>query len=390
MKISRRIMLCVKRKILIILLALVAVLSCSCGQKEQQLELPTYERITESQLEYGEIETGTVAGDYIYRSIGTGFLIKYHIPTGTAATVCQDPYCEHGQRSCPFWVIPQKLASIGNILYYAVKQEDRWHLRSYDGDSMQVKEIRTSNGVLGGLFSYNYYLYFTETYYTENEGQTKSTIYRWDTQTDAFDVIDCGHPYATIDSIVVGRIIWKVSDHLISTDLAGDDARAYTNILQREWGKYMFRWEVVWTASDYYYSEIYRKDLETNEEILIAENIEEFYMYGDKILYLYRSDSPRLVTTEAGTIVKDFYGGDVYIMNFDGSNKHLLCHVDDFYYFYTSYERNNEYVCGDWVGMHSQNSYLKENGSSMLDLTDMLFVNVVTEEYKLIKFNPYE
>ena len=113
-------------------------------------------------------------------------------------------------------------------------------------------------------------------------------------------------------------------------------------------------------------------------------------MYGDKILYLYRSDSPRLVTTEAGTIVKDYYGGDVYIMNFDGSNKHLLCHVDDFYYFYTSYERNNEYVCGDWVGMHSQNSYLKENGSSMLDLTDMLFVNVVTEEYKLIKFNPYE
>ena len=115
-----------------------------------------------------------------------------------------------------------------------------------------------------------------------------------------------------------------------------------------------------------------------------------FFFYGDKVLYFKYTDTPRYVTSDAGTQMKDKFGGNVYIMNSDGTNDHLLCHVDDFYFFGMSSDRNNEYVCGDWVGMHSQNSYLNEQGSSMLDLTDMLFVNVVTEEYKLIKFNPYE
>lgn len=374
-----------KRKLLIILLALLAILTCSCGQKEQLPELPTYEKITSSELEYGEIETGTVAGDYIFRTIA-GLLVKYHIPTGTAATVCQDPYCEHDQRSCPFRVGAWRLASIGNILYYAVEQEDQWHLRSYDGDSMQVKEIRTSNGVLGDLFSYNYYLYFTETYYTENEGQTKSTIYRWDTQSGAFDIIDCGHPYATIRKIAVGRIVWEQGEDYFSTDLDGGDERVYNQTYQREWGKYIFSWAV----QDNVMKQLYRTDLTTNEKVLIGEDIAFVYFYGDKVIYLKYLDSPRLVTSDTGKKLKDQYGGTVYIMNFDGSNNHPLCHVENFCFGGTSSSRNNEYVCGDWVGISSQNYYPDADGSERFCVTDMLFVNVVTEEYKLIKFNPYE
>ena len=376
-----------KKSLWLITLVALCILTCSCGQKEQQSELPTYERITESQLEYGEIETGTVAGDYIYRSIDD-VLVKYHIPTGTASTVCPDVFCDHNYGSCPFAVSSHNLASIGNILYYSLKIDDTFYLRSYHGDDMKYTEIRSVQGIINNLFTYNYYLYFTETIPTENEGQTKSTIYRWDTQSGAFDVIDCGHPYAKMDSIELGRIIWSQGNKVFSTDLNGEDERAYNQTYQREWGKYVYRWDYDYDKQEF--SRLFRKDLTTGEEILIGQNMYFFFFYGDKVLYFKYTDTPRYVTSDAGTQMKDKFGGNVYIMNSDGTNDHLLCHVDDFYFFGMSSDRNNEYVCGDWVGMHSQNSYLNEQGSSMLDLTDMLFVNVVTEEYKLIKFNPYE
>ena len=369
-----------KHKIWIILLALLAILSCSCGQKEQQLELPTYERITESQLEYGEIETGTVAGDYIY-SMNQLMLIKYHIPSGTATTVCQDPFCDHNIR-CPFNVSPSGYAAMGNVLYYAKEIDDRWCLRSYDGDSMQVEEIRVSDGVINRLFTYNYYLYFSESESSDG-GLINTVIYRWDTQSDAFDVIDCGYPYARIYAIEVGRIVWEQGDKYFSTDLSGEDEREYTPILQREWGQYVYRWERGSTN-------LYRKDLSTNQEIIVAQNIERSYFYGDKILYFKRTETPRTVSTEAGKEIIDEWGGNVYVVNSDGTDNHLLCHVEDFYYAGTSSRRNNEYVCGDWVGLISQNYYADEYGGIQLWLADMLIVNVVTGEYKLIKYNPYE
>lgn len=373
-----------KRKILIILLALVAVLSCSCGQKEQPPELPTYERITESQLEYGEIETGTVAGDYIY-SMNQLMLIKYHIPSGTATTVCQDPFCDHNIQ-CPFNVPDHWYAAIGNILYYSKKIDGQSHLRSYDGDSMQVEEIRVSDGVISRLFTYNYYLYFSESESSDG-GLINTVIYRWDTQSDAFDMIDCGYPYARIHKIEAGRIVWEQGNKYFSTDLNGEDEREYKNILQREWGQYVYRWEL---DSNGGIVGLYRKDLTTNQEILLEDSLDDFYFYGDIILYWKKTESPRVVTTKTGIQIKDEWGGNVYVMNSDGSNKHQICHVEDFYYGGLSTRRNNEYVCGDWVGLISQNYYADEYGGIQLWLADMLVVNVVTGEYKLIKFNPYE
>jgi len=74
-------------------------------------------------------------------------------------------------------------------------------------------------------------------------------------------------------------------------------------------------------------------------------------------------------------------------MNSDGSDAHLLCHVEEFCYGYM-----NPISCGDWVGIISQNYYPDENdwSGASLSFTDILMVNVVTDEYKLIKFNSYE
>ena len=376
-----------KRKFLLIALSLLCILLCSCEQKQPRPERPTFEKITSSELEYGEIETGTVAGDYVYRMIDARILVKYHIPTGTASFVCPDPFCNHNMgMDCPFKVAEHNLAAIGNILYYSVEVDEQWHLRSYDGDSMKTEELRTSNGVLNRLFSYNYYLYFSESKLVDGS-LINTVVYRWDTQNGETETIDCGYPYARIEKIEAGRIIWEKGDQYFSTDLDGEDEREYTPILQREWGRYVYRWTL---DSNGRIFNLYRKDLSTNQEIIVAQNIERCYFYGDKILYFKSAETPRRISTETGKDIIDEWNGNVYIMNSDGTENRLLCHVDDFYYAGTSSARNNEWVCGDWVGFQSQNYYLDTYGQAHYSLADTLFVNVITGEYKLIKFNHYE
>ena len=171
-----------KRRFFIMILALLALFTCSCEQEQQRPERPTYEKITSSELTGGEVETGTIPGDYIYRAIhvgNKGLLLKYHIPTGTATTVCQDPFCDHDAVTCPFSIGPSQMSAIGNMLYYVVRSEDddQMHLRSYNGDDMKIEELRASDGVIGNLFAYNYYLYFFEKLPTNVQEEFKTTVY---------------------------------------------------------------------------------------------------------------------------------------------------------------------------------------------------------------------
>ena len=379
-----------KRRFLIMILALLAILLCSCEKQLDRPMKPSYEKITSSELEYGEIETGTVAGEYIYRAIfisSKRLLMKYHIPTGTATTVCQDPFCTHESfAGCPFAARASQISSIGNMLYYIIEIDHQWHLRSYNGDSMQIEEIRTSEGVLTRIFRYDYYLYFTEILSTENEGETKTTIYRLDMQSGALEIIDCGHPFARMELIEVGRIVWVDDLKYYSTDLDGGDWRVYEQNYCREWGKYKLRW----TLGKWTYDKIYCKDLTTGEEVLIAEDVADFYVYGDKLLYVKFVENPKVWITVNGQDKKDLYGGDIYVVNLDGTDNKLLCHVENFIYSMPSPDRNNEFICGDWVGFISENYYEDENGYATLSNTDLLVVNVITGEYRLIKYNPFE
>ncbi len=373
-----------KRRFFIMILALLAIFACSCEkQPDRPMKPPKQpsETTTSSEPEYGEMETGNIGGDYIYASTNSK-LIKYHIPSGTATWVCQDPFCEHSL-NCQFKVPEFRYAAIGNILYYVTEIDGQYSLRSYDGDSMEIKELRTSNGVLSRLFSYNYYLYYSELEVTDGN-IIGAVIYRWDTQSGKTDVIDCDYPYATIDKIEAGRIIWEHGDEYFSTDLSGEDERDYSPILQREWGNYVYSWQL---APGGGMACLYRTNRSTGEKILIAQNVERCYFYADKILYHKKLDEPRYIKTEAGATIKDEFGGNVYIVNSDGTDNHLLCHVEDFYY-----GNMPSIACGDWVGIISMNYYPDEDswGGAALGLTDMLLVNVVTDEYKLIKFNPYE
>ena len=379
-----------KRKICLITLAISAILLCSCEKQPNRPMKPPYEKITSSELEYGDIETGTIPGDYIYRCFD-GLMLKYHIPTGTATPVCQDPFCPHERfgSSCPFAISSRLMTSIGNVLYYNLdssSSDGQHHLRSYDADSMKVEEIYTSNGLLSRIFSYNYYLYFMESLPTQVEGDFKVTFYRYETQSGALEVIDCGHPFARMKLVEAGRIVWEDDLKYYSTDLNGDDWRVYEQNYCREWGKYLVRW----TLGKRTYDKMYCKDLTTGEEVLIAEDVADFFVYGDKLLYVKFVENPKVWITVDGDDHKDFYGGDIYVVDLDGTDGKLLCHVDGFMYGGPSPDRNNEFICGDWVGFCSENYYDDEYGNHNLTFTDMLIVNVVTGEYRFIKYNPYE
>ena len=189
-------------------------------------------------------------------------------------------------------------------------------------------------------------------------------------------------------------IIWKEGNKYLSTDLDGDDTGVYTFNYGRQWGGYRYRWEVDENEDITIFTQtIYRKDPATKEEIVVAEHIGPSYFYGDKILYFMYEENPRVWAVMDGLDYTDRFGGNVYIMNMDGSDNRLLCHVDDCVIGMTSTSRNNEYNCGDWVGIDVENIYLRPNGPELTEeytSTDMLIVNVVTGEYKLIRYNPFE
>ncbi len=388
-----------KCKALLVFLAVLTVVICSCEKQPDRPMKPPKEKITESQLEVAGVETGTIPGDYIYRSINVGnkgLLLKYHIPTGTATTVCQDPFCDHDAITCPFSIGPSQMSAIGNMLYYVVRSEDdeQMHLRSYNGEDMKIEELRASDGVIGNLFAYNYYLYFFEKLPTNVEEEFKTTVYRLDTQSGALDVIDCGHPLAKIYTVQDNMIIWKEGNEYLSTDLDGDCVDVYEWNFCQQWGGYRYRWEVEYGAGNMTFTQtIYRKDPATKEEFVVAKDIGPNYFYGDKILYFMFEENPRVWAVMDGLDYIDRFGGNVYVMNMDGSDNRLLCHVDDCVIGGMSSSRNNEYNCGDWVGIAVENIYLRPTGTEQPETytdTDMLIVNVVTGEYKLIRYDPFE
>lgn len=375
-------------KLLTATLILSAIFLCSCEQAKPPRQ-PTYEKITSSEMDNGVIETGNIVGDYIYHITtfdSCTLLMKYHIPTGTASTVCQDPFCAHETMTCPFAITASSMASIGNMLYFSNRIDDQTHIRSYNGDDMKLEEIYVSNGVLSKLFTYNYYLYFTEKLPTNVEEEYKTTIYRLDTQSSALEVIDCGHPLATIEEVKDSKIIWKEGNKYFSTDLDGDCEDVYELNYCRQWGNYMYSWEF----ADGNYTKMTCKDLTTKEEILIfEEDIYSFFFYGDKILYFKPVENPEIWYSD---VVGDYYdtlGGNVYVMNLDGSDKRLLCHVEDCVIVGTSWYRNNEMCCGDWIGLYTDGNYESPTGP-VITGTDLLLVNIVTGEYKYVKYNPYE
>ena len=379
-----------KQKLLAFFLAVTVLFTCSCN-REKPDESST-DKITSSILAEGEIETGTIAGNYIFRYVEVGsqhLLLKYHIPSGTVTTVCQDPFCEH-ELKCPFAVGASRMAAVGDILYYVSEGENQSDILSYNGDDMKIEQVYTSIGVLANLFTYNYYLYFTDVQPGENTDYN-ATVYRLDTQTEDIIKIHSTSESERIFQIKDRKMIWRKSSSHYSTDLNGNN-RSDVTLENLPRGNYTYNIEDrsdVGQGPDKIKWDLYRKNISTGERTLVAKNIGPFYFYGDKIIYFTCYGKKYLIDTIDGIDQYDYYGGDVYVMNLDGSDNHLLCHADNCYIAGLSFHRNNELICGDWIGILATNFY-EEDGVKLNTDTDLLLVNVVTGEYKYAAYNPFE
>lgn len=120
------------------------------------------------------------------------------------------------------------------------------------------------------------------------------------------------------------------------------------------------------------------KTLQSDERKLIEDDISMYIYYENKIVYfkLVPPDEQKVVHVwEDGQIDKDFYGGNVYIMNPDGTDKHLLFHTDEFIIGMTS-NRRHPLISGDYFGILA--GYYTDDGF----FTDRVIIaNIKTGEF---------
>ena len=113
------------------------------------------------------------------------------------------------------------------------------------------------------------------------------------------------------------------------------------------------------------------------ERTLISDDIVPFVFYENKIVYfksLPYEQCKTMYTYEDGHKVLDYYGGDVYVMNPDGTDDHLLFHTDEFITGMTT-SKTHPHVTGDYFGIMIT-SINKDNFKE-----NLLIANINTGDY---------
>ena len=265
------------------------------------------------------------------------------------------------------------------MLYYSVREDEQWFLRSYNVDNMKISQIYTNERPISNIASYNNYLFYTVVQSKKDEIYSSIT-YRYDTKTK--EIVETHSPakYEIIDKIENGQILWRTQSDSYVTDLNGGNRKKINFKDGYQYGNYKYRSDYKQIGSTWTIKlDLYRKNIKTEEEKLIAEDIGLHVFYGDKIIYLKPLPEKILIGEIDWVTRYDYYGGNVYIMNLDGSDNRLLCHADN-----CCLSVPPMYFCGDWVGLDSTNYYEDQYGD------DLLLVNIVTGEYKIVPYNPNE
>ncbi len=333
---------------------------------------------------------GNIAGDYIYRGVNTadGYLIlKYSLKTGEVDTVCQDPFCTHLDSSCLFYLDHgSKVSYIGNTVYFEMTDDsDKSTILSYDAESMCVETVFLTEGRIGTIFSYDYDLFFDVISNTETG--TSNEYVRFDTESGTTTKITA-ESNASIYTIKNERIIWKKGSSYYSTDLDGKNKEVMDR--STEVFGYVYSTTVTTEGKITMHNlthDLYRQKKGSDEKTLIASNIWAYTVYRDKIIYLVAlpEEEQQVINSNAYAKDYDIFGGNVYIMDLDGSNARLLCHAESCYILGAEGFVENEWCSGDWLGLRlCPTEEDTETGASYY--TDMLFVNTVTGEYVVCRY----
>jgi hypothetical protein len=231
-------------------------------------------------------------------------------------------------------------------------------LYAFDADTSETKTVFTRDGMMTAVYAYEKRLLVL---WLEKFDIEAERYYFWyDIKTGETeklgDEVNAMKPYETrlLNSVRDDRIIWSVRTQdgtsYQSTNLRGEDLK------EHDFGyKYGHYYETVPEKDEngeITYS-MYVTLQGENERKCILEKVGPILVYENKIVYAESIpyEKQKIVHVDRdGKEDRDDWGGNVYVMNPDGSDKHLLLHTNEFLVG-TSSDSAHPLVCGDYIGI---------------------------------------
>lgn len=372
-----------KRNIAIILLLILTFHLYSCnGVAENNVS----ERVENSSAEntrregptkYKPYKYGIVAGDYIFARNSSFEPVKYNVHDGKMSHLCPDPFCNHHFNECEFMGF--EFQAIGNTVYFA-KQDDitgKGTIYSFDPETAKITAIYSVRGSLNILNVYDYRLLAR---FSLSESSKTSGCYFWyDTKTGKTeDLLDskATSDYA-IYQIRDDLIIWKdmIGRKYYCTDLSGKNLKEYD--FGYCYGNY-YKAEFEEDDDGNSICSLYVTFRGESEKTCLIKDVGAYVFYENKIVYFKcvpREEQRVVHVCSNGTEDRDIYGGNVYVMNPDGTDNHLLLHTDEFILGMTSV-REHPQVSGEYFGI----IVAEYEGDAITD-NKLIIANINTGEF---------
>ena len=376
------------KKILIIIIALTFVISAySCGSGGAVETAETEE--TSVSDGYKPYDIGVIGGDYIFGEGSGAAIMKYNVHNGEATFLCPDPFCAHDSENCQFYrVQSDRYAAVGNLIYYIRTDHTtgKIALYSFDIDAAKTKAVY-SGEYLMNVYSYGYSLFIRA---SDGIGCGAEDYYFWyDTKTGKTERYDAGSvPEGyTLLYIRDGRVIWRPlvqgeESVYYVTDLIGN--KYFEQDLNYKCGKYYsFDYEQGETGPRYY--TLYVSDTKDGEKRVVLKDVGAWTFYNDKIFFtkpLPPDEYAGIKLDAYGVPSKDREGGNVYVMNSDGTEQRLLFHTDKYISGVpgVSSNRFHPLFCGNYIGMDVYS--VAENGEYV---DEMIIADITTGNFVYVQ-----
>jgi hypothetical protein len=319
--------------------------------------------------------------DYIVISDGNdGTLIKYNVHNGEMSFLCPDPFCRH-EEDCQFGgvgVLSKDYDFIENTVYYANDENGTGQnsLYSFDIDTSATKLLYESEGVIRDVRAYGRRLFIREV--TGDKHSAKTRCFWYETATGKTEEYNGENTETSIklNWIMNDRMMWYsiFTKEYFFTDLSGSIVKDYD--MDYKYGNHYSRERVENEDGSAKYILYVTLEGETEKKALI-DNVGQCTFAENKIIYTkpVPKDERRVAyVDELGKEFKDPYNGDIYIMNPDGSDDHLLFHCDE--KIIEMADASNGLISGDYIGIYAD--HLLEGTGNIFVL---MIVNIKTGEY---------
>lgn len=330
--------------------------------------------------------------NYIY-AIWNDILLKYNVHTGVATTVCDDPLCQHNSDACLFYQANPAICVFDNKIYFCKYESNNTEtLYVYDMASGKVKNIKSGLDI-DEFYQIESYLYLWNRLYDADEQRFYTELLRYEISKGKWEKLRLvpveDRAYYLYHNNA--KIYWynDVGDEF-TTDYDYQNLTT-TQIGGRMAGEYIYSLKKNYTTVTNYHEansrSLYRKKIGAETEELLCEDLDNYVIVNDQIIYITSVDNPELIYQSPSDEEDKYYNhykGCVYAMDLSGNNKKTLVeNVDCNIYRLTVTPSGNTMIHGEYVAFMLY-GYL-EDGTYGIS-PNLLIVNSETGEYKITEY----